>query len=319
MLMTQQKEFSVAAIKRTIQNGTRKSLTVNVIENAIAKDGGTRYKELLRKHLPLIEDAYREENGGFRSHLGASQIGKTCTRSLWYGWRWVREASFPPRILRLFNRGHLEEGRFLALLEMIDVTVHMQEDGGQERVSAYNGHFGSALDGVLYGVPEAPLEWMLGEFKTHNTKSFVKLVNEGGVRATKIQHFAQMQVCMHLRGIHKCLYLAVNKNDDDLYSEIVEYDEKEATRFLKRAERVIFNAEIPKRVSEDPANFGCKNCEHYDICHKEAPVKRHCRTCRHSYASPDGHWECIKHKYVLTKTHQERGCEDFSLIPGVKN
>ena len=47
----------------------------------------------------------RDANEGFRTHLGASLIGKACERALWYDFRWTTKAKFPGRVLRLFETG----------------------------------------------------------------------------------------------------------------------------------------------------------------------------------------------------------------------
>lgn len=59
----------------------------------------------------------------FREHLGASVIGDECHRKLWYQFRWVIKSDFDARMLRLFNRGHLEEERFIDYLRGIGCVV----------------------------------------------------------------------------------------------------------------------------------------------------------------------------------------------------
>lgn len=290
--------------------------TLAAIEAAIDADGGARYRALLQKHLPLIDDAYRQDDDPFRSHLGASLIGRECQRELWYGWRWAGIKRFPARVLRLFNRGHLEEARFNALLEMIDVHIHLNEDGGQDRISAHGGHFGSALDGTLYNVPDCPGEWLLGEYKTHGDKSFKALRKARAVAVAKPEHNAQMQACMALRGIHKCLYMAVNKNDDDLYCEIVEYNPAVAAQYLDRARDIIIAAEAPAKVNEDPSAFKCKFCDWSDVCHYGGKVLKNCRTCKQAVADiPSGTWGCNLHGHELDKAAQKKGCEDHEFMP----
>src|SRR5208283_4628088 len=67
-----------------------------------------------------IEDYSQQAySSGFRKHLGASDIGHQCERYLWYKFRWMCEPKFSGRMLRLFNRGHLEEARFIEWLEGI--------------------------------------------------------------------------------------------------------------------------------------------------------------------------------------------------------
>lgn len=299
----------------------RATKTEAAIDAAIELDGGNRFRELLEYHLPRIADAYRkdEEADNFRTHLGASQIGKECDRALWHGWRWSYLRSFKPRILRLFNRGHQEEARFLALLEMIGVQFYQPEDGSQERISDHGGHFGSALDGVLYNVPDALGEWVLGEFKTSGTKPFCDLVVKG-VQVSKPEHYAQMQTCMARRGIYRCLYMVVNKNDDDIYCEMVEYDGRSADSSLKRAGVIIVARDAPKRLSEDPSNFKCGICDAKQRCHFPSlePVPINCRTCRFSCADiPTGTWHCEHLGRVLDKADQLAGCGAHSPIPAL--
>lgn len=304
--------------KLNLPKFTRATKTELAIEQAIERDGGNLFRERLLYHLPRIADAYRndEEGPGFRSHLGASIIGRECARELWLSWRWSFLRSFQPRILRLFNRGHQEEARFLALLDMIGVKFHQPESGDQERISDFGGHFGSALDGVLWNVPDCPGEWILGEFKTHNTKSFCKVVAEG-VQTAKPEHWSQMQTCMARRGIHKTLYLAVNKNDDDIFGQIITYSEGHASRELRKGADIITRRDAPPRVSNDPSFFKCSYCDARHRCHfpEKADPPINCRTCKHSVATLDGLWSCELRNIVIDKEDQLAGCGQWDVIP----
>lgn len=70
-------------------------------------------------------DQYWEDNqeDGRRGHLGGSLIGRECMRELWYSFRWASVNKFKGRILRLFDRGHKEEFRFVEYLTQIGVEV----------------------------------------------------------------------------------------------------------------------------------------------------------------------------------------------------
>lgn len=303
--------------KLNIKSIARATRTENAIEASIDADGGSRFRQLQRKWFPLIEDAYRGEDGGFRSHLGASQIGRKCAREVWLGYRWAVVKRFKARMLRLVNRGHLEEARFLALLEMIGCQFHLDPSGEQERISDHGGHYGSALDAVIWGIPDAPGEWILGEFKTHNTKSFCKLVVDG-VQVSKPEHYDQMQSCMARRGIHKCIYIAVNKNDDDIFCQLVLFDPKRAEEVSAKAADLITRRAPPPRLSDDPSHFDCTYCDAHQRCHfpDQAQVFKNCRTCRHSLADiPSGTWGCELHNIMLDKAKQLAGCEAWDPIP----
>lgn len=128
--------------------------------------------------LTAIYASYEARQGdGFRDHLGASIIGKSCARALWYDFRWVTPSRHSGRLLRLFETGQLEEDRMVRNLRATGATVlEVDPDTGRQfRVEAHGGHFGGSLDGVALGLLEAPKTWHVLEFKTHSAKSFADL------------------------------------------------------------------------------------------------------------------------------------------------
>lgn len=262
---------------------------------------------------------YEEDrDAGFRPHLGASLIGHPCERALWYSFRWASPATFPGRILRLFETGHLEEARLVRNLRRTGATVLDLDPatGRQWRVTAHGGHFGGSLDAVALGLLEAPKTWHVVEFKTHSAKSFRDLVAKG-VATSKPRHAAQMQIYMALTGLTRALYVAVCKDNDDLHVERIRADADEAERLLAKAERVIFAQHPPARISDDPAWFECRFCEHAPVCHESAAPPQTCRSCLH--ATPredgDGFWHCARHDRALSLDEQRAGCPRHLFIP----
>ena len=256
-----------------------------------------------------------DTSDGFRSHLGASLIGKECERALWYDFRWTTKAKFPGRVLRLFETGHLAEARLVQNLRRTGATVLEvdPETGRQFRVQAHGGHFGGSLDGVAINLLEAPKTWHVLEFKTHSAKSFADLAAKH-VRQSKPQHFAQMQIYMWLTGLTRALYVAVNKDNDDLYIERVELDTAVSARLLEKAQRVIFAATPLPRISEDPSWYQCRLCDHAEVCHGKQAAEINCRTCLH--ASPiDGGWHCARHNKSLTEVDQRTACTHHLYLP----
>ena len=61
---------------------------------------------------------------GARSHLGASEIGNSCSKYLWLKFRHTFYQKFDGRMQRLLNRGHFEEPRSLSYLEGIGCKVY---------------------------------------------------------------------------------------------------------------------------------------------------------------------------------------------------
>jgi hypothetical protein len=290
------------------------SLTIAAINEALERDQGTRYGELLKEAVAQLSDAYRGGGNGVRMHLGASAIGRDCDRELWYSFRWALVRKWEARMLRLFNRGHLEEARFVALLRMIGVHVWTHDaNGKQYRFSDPGGHFSGSTDGVIQGIPEAPDTALLVEYKTHSAKSFAKLV-ENGVRNTKFEHFVQMQIYMGSLGLPGALYLSVNKDDDDLYGELVAFDQGIYERNRKRAHDIIRSFLPPPRISQSPGWFQCKFCDYSQVCHFEAPLARSCRSCQ-SATPVEGGWRCERYGRILSKEDQIKACDEYLPLP----
>lgn len=287
--------------------------TLDLINQMLHADQGARYRELLRETMPECEDAYRGEEDPFRSHFGASLAGRECARELWYKFHWTTRPSFDGRMLRLFNRGHLEEGRFIALLRMIGCEVWSHtEDGKQFRVSDHDGHFGGGLDAVVRGFPEYPNDAVLAEFKTHNDKSFTKLLIEG-VRAVKFEHYVQMQIYMGKMGLPRAIYFATNKNDDEIHAEWVEFDNATFQRFMERSGMIIRSPQAPKKINESPAWFKCKFCDEAPVCHNGAEPDHNCRTCSYVRLAEEGAWNCTNPVCPgpLDKAQQLAGCSHY--------
>jgi hypothetical protein len=311
--------------------------TLDAIEAAIRADQGAAFRQWQGKLFPEAGDAYRGDEDGFRTHLGASILGGECARHIWNSFNWVTRGDFDGRTLRLFNRGHLEEPRFVAMLMTIGCEVwQYDEQGRQFRISWASGHAGGSGDGVGRCIPDLdPSTAAVLEFKTHGEKSFIELagkLNEWrdhradprrfpfpgqGVRIAKFEHFVQMQTYMRKMGLTAALYMAVNKNTDDLYAEVVTLDSEFADQFIDRGEKLVHLREAPKRISESPGFFKCRFCDDRPVCHLKAEPERNCRTCRYSAPDADSLWRCSLHGALLDKQAQQLGCQSYNRNPTI--
>lgn len=262
----------------------------------------------------INEYCVKEYTGEHRDHLGASVIGQECQRKIWYDFRWVKFEVFDGRMLRLFNRGHMEEELFIKWLRGIGVTVWEVDPatGKQFCIWGVNGHYGGSADsvGILPYFPDLP---MLLEFKTHNTKSFTHLFANGLVKS-KHQHYSQMCSYGKHYNFRYGLYVAVNKNDDDLYFEVVELDWRLAHDLTNKAQDIIQSQIPPPRIAENPAYYACKFCNKSDICWEGKPVEINCRSCKYAVPIEEAQWKCTLHNEIIPPEFIKQGCENHVSI-----
>lgn len=257
-----------------------------------------------------------KQDEGYREHLGASLIGEACERSLWYSFRWTTRARFAGRMLRLFQTGHLQEDRLVTDLRNIGVQVLSvdPDNGAQWRVRDDTGHFGGSMDAVGVGFPEAPAAWHLIEFKTHSLKSFAALKKDG-LQVSKPRHWSQMIAYMHLGQLERGMYLAVCKDNDEIYQERLHADLAEGIRVVAKAARVVSSPTPLSKISNNPAWHECRFCDHHPTCHGDALPERHCRSCMFSTPVADGAWHCARHDKLLTLAEQKAGCPAQRYLP----
>lgn len=262
-----------------------------------------------------------------RPHLGASLIGHPCERHIWYTFRWALKEIFEGRQLRLFDSGHVQEPRIMADLLATGAKAYDRDPatGKQFEVWTHGDHFGGSMDGCAIGLIEAPKTWHVLEFKTHSQKSYDKLVKDG-VKKAKPRHYDQMTIYMGLTEMSRAMYVAVNKNDDSVYTERVEFDRAHFKMLCEKALRIIKASTPPSKISEDPSWHECKFCHYSKLCHQSGAPEANCRTCAHSTPAPEklGRvWVCNRPEQPdgggadeqLTTEKQRVGCEQHRYIP----
>lgn len=265
----------------------------------------------------------REASQLSRGYLGASAIGKECKRALWYGFRWATKEQFDGRMLRLFQTGHLAEPRFVDDLRSIGATVHEVDptNGKQFGFVGHGGHARGHMDGAVQNIPGGGHKWHVVEFKTHGSKSFA-ILKKDGVKKSKPEHYAQMTWYMGKSGMDRALYLAVNKDTEELYSERIEFDKVAFEQIEAKFDAIIFAASPPPKISDDPKFFICNWCSHKDVCHGNRVPAVSCRTCVHSTPEREGdaRWSCAKvqadRNISSIPIHVQRtGCQEHLPLP----
>lgn len=256
---------------------------------------------------------------GHRNHLGASELGESCWRRLYYIFRWVKQVKYDGRMMRLFNVGNQSEPRFVEYLKGIGFEVKEidPETGKQFRVSGHKGHYGGGLDGkckapARYNITEDLI--FLNEFKTNCTGSGYTSVAKDGVAKAKVKHYKQMCQYGYKNGLKYGVYLIENKNDSDITVKIVELDWNLGRQLEDKAGRIIFADEPPDRISESPAFYDCVYCPFIDICHHDAPVEKNCRSCRSAIPVDNGNWQCSRFNQIIPSDFLPKGCPQHNPI-----
>ena len=268
-------------------------------------------RRFLAQQIKQDIDAYclQAYSDGFRSHLGASEIGHKCDRYLWYKFRWMARENHPGLTLRLFNRGKLEELRFREWL--IGIGAEILDSNTQERMSAVGGHFGGSRDGLIrlrrYGIDAL----LLTEYKTNGTgKGFNELL-DSGIEHAKPQHWAQ--ICVYGEGfnIDYCLYLNICKNDDNIHCEVKALDRVYGRNLIERASRIIRTPVAPEKLSKDPSYYECKWCPARKICHESALPVKNCRSCVNASPEDKGEWRCAHFNANIPREWIAQGCDQW--------
>ena len=282
-------------------------------------------KALAKRILEEIDEyCVRTYDGGHRSHLCASLIGREGKRYLWYVFRWCLHEKTTGRQQRLFNRGHREEARFIEWLEGIGFKVWFEnrDEGPNEkgefpqyRISDVMGHFGGSLDGIAvlperYGIAEP----VLLEFKTNGTGAGFNKLADDGMPIAKPEHFAQTSTYGKKYNFRYCVYLNINKNDDSLHVEVVKLNHNLGEQMIMKAEQIIMSQTAPARLSDNPTFHKCGYCHMKEVCHKGAVVEVNCRSCAFARPVENAEWFCEVHNGNIPKDFIAKACPSYKAI-----
>ena len=267
-----------------------------------------------------------EFDEGPRRHLGASQIGHACERYLWLMFRHAFRATFIPRMLRLFQRGHREEAWLWAMLRADGWIIHDVDPatGKQWRVEAIEGHFSGSLDAIGYPPPKYGVAmWLLIECKTNKSGNNANGIDPGKnwqelekykLEVGKPLHWAQANVYGYLKGLTHVLYINTNKDDDRMHIECAALQPAVAQKQLAKAEFVILSNSSPPKLHQNSAHRDCQWCDALAVCHKGAPLLPGCRSCRYSMPVQNKGWYCTGHQTLLMPELIRTGCMYWSEL-----
>ena len=209
-----------------------------------------------------------------RQYLGASRLGVSCERALQYEFAQApvdkgREVS--GRILRIFERGHLNEESMVTWLCDAGFTLRTHDANDQQfGFSAVGGRLQGHIDGVIVGGPDGFTYPALWESKCLGVKAWRDL-EKNGLAISKPVYAAQVagyQAYMQLHE-HPAIFTAVNADTMEIYAERVPFNAALSQRMSDRAVRVITATdagELLPRAFLDATHFECKFCAWQERC-----------------------------------------------------
>ncbi len=245
--------------------------------------------------------------------LAASDGALECPKAIWMLFRWAVEPEQKSgKSLRRFETAAREEERIINDLARSGVTIKTRK----EKIQMIGGHVRGTVDARAIGVVEAPKTEHILEVHAVNHKKFARLLLHK-LRTSTPDHYALAQVYMHALGISRCLYVAVNTDDDSLYSERIDYDLFFASSLVSKLSRIIKADAPPAGICSGPGDFRSAYCKVRGPCMESAPVRTTCRSCVNAVPGMDGNavWACERHERELSVIEQEQGCPSHRLIP----
>ena len=278
--------------------------------------------------IEKVDKWIASNNEGNRGHLGFSVIGDDDEHKQWMNFHWCLPNDFDGRMLRLFDLGNRIEDQVVENIrdskEATGVSIASHgKDGNQIRASTLGGHFAGSCDGWLRGVLPEPDqdEVILLEVKSANDKRWKELEKLGDYELWSETYRWQIHGYMGVFGLTKCMVIVVNKNNSQIYSQIIDYNPDIWEKALERAERIITSEEPPYqgRMSEKDWRLKGQSKAYIDIYQrKRFPQSVNCRNCAFSKpltTSNGATWICKRTNKAIDLETQRASCENHLWNP----
>ena len=198
----------------------------------------------------------RKLSEGHRSYLGFSMIGHECKRYLWLHYHHPELSESPSgNLCRIWENGKEIEHKILSEL----VSSGYNVSGFQIKNSLLGGLFCGHNDGII----EIDGEKYILEIKSASDRNF-KLFQKHGVRQHPIygsKYYAQGILYSGCEDLQGTLYIIENKNNQDIYTEIVYFNPDDFEKLVDKAESIIFSGVPPTGISYRKDWYQCIHCE----------------------------------------------------------
>lgn len=212
-----------------------------------------RLTALIDKHQSTLHDDER-------NYIGASSIGNSCMRAIWYQYNRYPKSIVNTKLKRTRDIGKILETLIVSWLLDAGFTIERNNiTYADKTVPMLQGHF----DGIL---TLRKKKYVL-EIKTAKDSSFGILVKKG-VKIWSEQYYAQVQAYMGMSGIKGAYIIALNKDTSELYDESIDFDAVYYEKLVNKANTIATAATMPTRISGSPLWWQCKMCQYNKGCHK---------------------------------------------------
>ena len=258
-----------------------------------------------------------EDNDRFRGHLGMSGIGDGDERKTWLNHRWCLPSPFKGRMLRLFDLGnHIEDQlvHFIKKTKVFDISA-VDSNGGQYRASYLGGHFAGSCDGFVKRVIDSdPDEVVLFEAKSCNDKRFRELVKLGDYQGWSQAYQWQLHCYMGCFNLKKAMAVVMNKNNSEIYSEIIDFNPSIWEQAQEKAKRIISSDKPPSGLSSTDWRLKNETPQYREsyLGNRLPPSVncRNCHSCKPDMESDNAAWHCSRFNKDLALDEQKQGCRD---------
>ncbi len=216
------------------------------------------FNEMIDNHLK------REHKPKDVGRYYPSEIGM-CLRKTWYSYKFPMEIK--PELQRIFEAGNIMHG----------FVVEVMKSEKNSHVQLLKSEFPFTQDIDDFTISGRIDNLLL--VKASNKEVLVEVKSSadiGYVKEAAPHNAVQLQLYMHLLGIHNGILLYIDKKN--LQSKVfeVKYDKEEAEKIIERfralhSSLVSGNIPEPEARSSSKTLWMCRFCEYSDKCYKETP------------------------------------------------
>lgn len=219
----------------------------------------------------IVKAARREAP---RSYVGASIIGKSCSRAIQFDYYHAEpdsDKTISGQTFRVFAVGHALEDLAIKWFRSAGFDLRTAKpDGSQFGFSTAGGRFAGHIDGVLCGGPPMTISFpALWECKTMNDKKFKEAIKTN--LKSHPQYLAQVAIYQAYLDLteNPAILTAINKDNQDLHHFDIPFNQQIAQETSDKAARILQACdagELLTRPYQSQDFYECKWCSFTQRC-----------------------------------------------------